>query len=68
MRQNRCSPERKNTFSIQDINEQTALEALLARQEGADIVDALLDLHEQRIHRLTLEAAMERSGDSGEGA
>ena len=35
----------------EDIDEQTTVQARCGRQVGADIVDALLDLHEQRMKR-----------------
>jgi hypothetical protein len=51
MREDAPSRAWKNTLSVEDIDEQTTLEARRGRQVGADIVDALLDLHEQRMKR-----------------
>jgi hypothetical protein len=41
----------KNTLSVEDIDERATLEACRSRHAGADIVDALLDLYEQRMKR-----------------
>jgi hypothetical protein len=51
MREDPSSRGWSYTLSIQDIDEQTALQARHGCKEGADIVDALLDLHEQRLKR-----------------